>query len=120
MMNLHEISYAWCSTTLQIFLKQLCANTCNVTAIKTNFHFSSISTVLIEAHAMNISTKFQLKFQFILHIASEELTFDFFPQKFSLFFAMTTSQVKKFGQKYRFGRGPFKKYFRKPLSKYVQ
>ena len=47
---------------------------------------------------MNISTKFQLKFKLILHIASEELKFDFFPE-FSLFVAMTTydNQVKKFG-----------------------
>ena len=43
---------------------------------------------------MNISVKIQL----IPHIASKEMIFlKYFVQTFSLFVAMTTNQIKKFG-----------------------
>ena len=58
-------------------------------------------------------------FSFIPHIASEELFWTCF-LKFSLWVAMTTTQIERFGQKNMFGRGPLNKYFRKLLLKYLQ
>ena len=72
--------FAWWRTTLQIFLKKFCQNPCKKTAVKANFlfsHYKSVDTLscrsnqstyetaisatkFVEAHAMNISAKFQL------------------------------------------------------------
>ena len=37
--------YTWWRTTQQTFLKKFCQNTCNDTAIKANFHFSSYKSM---------------------------------------------------------------------------
>ena len=81
MSNLQKKKYAWWRTTHQTILKKFCPNIHNKTAIKANFHFSHYNSmetlschsnqsvyataiknnILVEANAMNISAKFQLR-----------------------------------------------------------
>ena len=103
-------------TTQQPFLYTFCQNICNEIAINASFHFSqckSIKTLschsnqsawvtpiknifFVEANAMNNSAKFQLYPPY----GFSGVDFLIFFRKFSLFVAMDTNQIERFGLKW--------------------
>ena len=129
--------YTWWRTTLKIFLKIFCPNTCNETAIKANFHFPIISLwklschsnqstfcngkkkqqQFVEAHAMNISAKLQLYPPYSFWGVNFYILFSEF---FTFWLPWQLIKLRGLDTKYMFGGSPLNKYFWKTLVKYLQ